>query len=183
MAAANSKSVAKNPRPAPVKRDAAAAAQWVRAQEVIDFIAINGLSLRKAGIEAGITPQSFLRLCDADDALAEQYARAIETRYDVLADDIMQISDDGLNDTYVDDDGKKRTDHDVIARSKLRVDSRKWLLSKLAPKKYGDRVAQEHSGPDGGPIGLAVSNLNLRGLSDAELATMQALVAKAATAK
>lgn len=172
------KPAAKKP---PVTRDAAAAVQWLRAQEVIDFIALEGLSLRKAGLKASITPQSFLRCCDADEDLADQYARAIETRYDVLADDIMQISDDGSNDTYRDADGKTRTDNDVIARSKLRVDSRKWLLSKLAPKKYGDRVVQEHTGPEGGPI--AFSNLNLKGLSDAELATMQALMAKAVPAK
>jgi len=35
---------------------------------------------------------------------------------------------------------------------RLRVDSRKWLASKLAPKKYGEKVSAELSGPDGGPI-------------------------------
>jgi hypothetical protein len=32
------------------------------------------------------------------------------------------------------------------------VDTRKWLLSKIFPKKYGDKVSAEVSGPDGGPI-------------------------------
>jgi len=40
----------------------------------------------------------------------------------------------------------------AVARSRLRIDARKWLASKLAPKKYGDKVAAELSGPDGGPI-------------------------------
>ena len=33
-----------------------------------------------------------------------------------------------------------------VQRSKLRVDTRKWLMSKLAPKKYGEKVDLEHSG-------------------------------------
>ncbi len=87
-----------------------------------------------------------------DPIFREQYARAREAQQEFMAEQILEISDDGANDTYVDEEGKPRTDWDVIARSKLRVDTRKWLMSKLAPKKYGDRIAQEISGPDGAPI-------------------------------
>ncbi len=37
-----------------------------------------------------------------------------------------------------------------VQRSRLRVDSRKWLLSKLKPERYGDKL--QHSGPGGGPV-------------------------------
>ena len=40
----------------------------------------------------------------------------------------------------------------AVARSRLRIDARKWLASKLAPKKYGDKIDATLSGPDGGPI-------------------------------
>lgn len=70
----------------------------------------------------------------------EQYARAREAQADKLAEDILQIADDGSNDTYKDDDGNVRTEHDVIARSRLRVDARKWLAGKMAPKRYGDKL-------------------------------------------
>jgi len=40
----------------------------------------------------------------------------------------------------------------MVDRSRLMIDARKWLASKLAPKKYGDKVSAELSGPDGGPI-------------------------------
>lgn len=83
---------------------------------------------------------------------SEQYARAREAQADKLAEEILSIADDGLNDTYLDADGNKRTDTDVIARSKLRVDARKWLASKMAPKKYGDKIEATHTGPNGGPI-------------------------------
>lgn len=84
----------------------------------------------------------------------EQYARAREDQADTLADEIIAISDDGENDTYIDEDGKARIDHDAIARSKLRVDARKWVAAKMKPKKYGDKVEQIISGPDGGPIAI-----------------------------
>jgi hypothetical protein len=40
----------------------------------------------------------------------------------------------------------------AVERSRLRIHARKWLASKLAPKKYGDKVSAEVSWPDGGPI-------------------------------
>jgi hypothetical protein len=40
----------------------------------------------------------------------------------------------------------------AVARSRLRIDARKWLASKLAPKKYGDKIDATLSGPDGGPV-------------------------------
>ena len=82
----------------------------------------------------------------------EQYACAREAQADKYAEEIIQIADDGLNDSYVDEEGNKRTDQDVIARSRLRVDARKWYASKLAPKKYGDKVENTLQGPNGGPI-------------------------------
>lgn len=77
---------------------------------------------------------------------AHQYARAREAQADTLADEILAIADDGKNDTYIDADGKVRVDQDVIARSRLRVEARKWLAAKMAPKKYGDKVEVDHSG-------------------------------------
>ncbi len=70
----------------------------------------------------------------------DQYARAREAQADKLAEDILAIADDGRNDTYQTEDGEQ-TNHDVIARSRLRVDARKWLASKMAPKKYGEKLA------------------------------------------
>ena len=57
---------------------------------------------------------------------------------------LCQRSGQGLQrsqDTYVDSDGNVKTDTEAIQRSKLRVDTRKWLASKKAPRKYGDKVA------------------------------------------
>ena len=83
---------------------------------------------------------------------SEQYARAREAQADKLAEEALQIADDGRSDTYLDAEGNEKTNTEAIQRSKLRVDTRKWLASKMAPKKYGDKVTQEHTGADGGAI-------------------------------
>lgn len=102
----------------------------------------DGESVRSITSDADMPDQSVVYdWLKARPDFAEQYTRAREAQADFYADQIIKIADDGENDTYVDDDGQPRTDHDVIARSRLRVDARKWVASKLAPKKYGDKVA------------------------------------------
>jgi len=88
----------------------------------------------------------------SNDDFSKQYARAREMQAEHYLDEIIEIADDGSNDTYAGEDGVERFNADVVQRSKLRVDTRKWVMSKLAPKKYSDKVQQEHSGPNGGPI-------------------------------
>lgn len=87
---------------------------------------------------------------------SEQYAHARAAQMEAMAEEIIEIADDGRNDTYKTEDGEERVNNDVIQRSRLRVDTRKWLMSKLAPKKYGDKVEQFISGPGGGPIQAAI---------------------------
>lgn len=87
-------------------------------------------------------------------AFREHYVRAREIGYLQMADGILDIADDGSND-YVERlraDGSKVVlfDGEHVQRSRLRVDTRKWLMSKALPKLYGDKL--ELSGPGGGPI-------------------------------
>lgn len=72
-----------------------------------------------------------------------QYAHAREAQADFMAEEIIEIADDGSNDYMTIVKGDKEynvEDKEVTNRSRLRVDSRKWIASKLKPKKYGDRV-------------------------------------------
>lgn len=105
-----------------------------------------GLTLRKIckieGMPALSTVMRWLG-DDKNEAFREQYAQARESQREHWADEIIDIADDGSNDTYIDEKGNTKTDWDVVHRSRLRVDSRKWLLSKLEPKKYGDKVEAE----------------------------------------
>ena len=69
---------------------------------------------------------------------------------EAMSDEILAIADDSTNDamTITRRDGSESevADNEWINRSRLRVDTRKWLMSKLAPKKYGDKQQVEHSG-------------------------------------
>ncbi len=86
---------------------------------------------------------------------AEQYTRARQLQAQLLADEILEIADDGRNDIIeVGENGKTHieTNWDCIHRSRIRVDTRKWYLSKVLPKIYGDKIQQEVTGANGAEL-------------------------------
>jgi len=109
-----------------------------------------GWSLRRV-IEQGVNEKEYKNISfpsiatvfkwmrDYPDFL-KQYARAKQESADGMAEELLDIADDGRNDSYIDDNGIERTNHDVIARSRLRVDTRKFLMAKMKPKVYGDKL-------------------------------------------
>ena len=103
-----------------------------------------GKSLRAISEEDGMpSPALVVTWVKDDPAYAEQYARAKEVQAHLMAEEILEIADDGTNDKkMVGKEGQEYevTDQEVIGRSRLRVDSRKWLLSKMLPKVYGDKL-------------------------------------------
>lgn len=101
-----------------------------------------GTSLRKAAKAQRIGPSTFLDWVEADAQLAEQYARARAQLLDFRAEELEAIGEAAAR-------AKSAT---KVAGLRLQSDNRKWLLSKLAPKKYGERSTTELTGPDGGPI-------------------------------
>src|SRR4051794_16693229 len=65
--------------------------------------------------------------------------RARAAQADHFADEIIAIADDTSGD-WIERDGELMVNHEHIQRSRLRVDARKWLMARMAPKKYGDKV-------------------------------------------
>src|SRR5690606_9867730 len=101
-------------------------------------------------------------------SFSEQYTRAREIQAETLVDEILEISDDGSNDYMqrISEDGGVtgwRENGEALARSKLRVDTRKWVASKILAKKYGDRLAVEQSGI------IATTNIPAETLTDEQL--------------
>lgn len=81
----------------------------------------------------------------------EQYARAREIGYQRMADQLIDIADDGRNDweeIETRDGSFIKLNREATERSKLRVDTRKWLLSKALPKIYGEKVDVKHEAGD-----------------------------------
>lgn len=84
-------------------------------------------------------------LCD-DKELADKYAKAKEVQADYIAEEILDIADDGTNDWMLANDPENpgyKANGEHLNRSRLRVDTRKWIASHLKPKKYGDRVQND----------------------------------------
>jgi hypothetical protein len=120
------------------------------AERVIHGMQREGLSCFKACQQAGIAHSTFMGWVAEDAALADTYARAREDLIEKIAADLMDISDQDPEIV----DGKK--DWAAIQKHKLQVDTRKWLLSKLAPKKYGDMI--KLAGHDGGAVKLVAQS-------------------------
>lgn len=90
------------------------------------------------------TSAVFAQLAKNQD-FQDQYARARELQAERMAEEILDIADDGTNDWMEREDGTVSLNGEHVQRSRLRVDTRKWLMSKMLPKKYGDRIQQDVS--------------------------------------
>ena len=114
----------------------------------------NGLSLRAIGELPGMPAKTTVLEWALDDreGFRTIYMRARSLQLESEADEIVEIADDGKNDYQ---ERKKRNgepgyffDKDHIERSKLRVATRQWRLTKLDTKKYGEKAEVKHDGTD-----------------------------------
>lgn len=139
----------------------------VRACEEILSQVAKGRSLRDVcsnGVDDLPSEAGFRKWCDSDADLSAQYAQARETRTDVIFEEILRIADTPVM-------GEKRkvlgnqeegpecelgedtitrvveiTYGDMIEHRRLQVDARKWMVGKMNPKKYGDKLDVNHAG-------------------------------------
>lgn len=96
-----------------------------------------------------------------------QYTRAKEESAEALAEDMLDIADESPIAVETDKDGNvvgTKLDSAGVARNRLRVETRKWVASKLKPKKYGDLSKLELTGRDGGSIEVDHYNAALEDL-------------------
>lgn len=89
-------------------------------------------------------PSTVYRWLDVNEDFRNRYTRAREDQADTLADEILSIADDAQND-WMERQGDAagsgwQLNGENVQRSRLRIDSRKWIAAKLKPKKYGDKV-------------------------------------------
>lgn len=121
-----------------------------RAYEVVELIA-EGMSAKKACEQVeGISRTQFYKLILNNKELENKYARAMELRAKAMFDDLEDMASEDANDITTDDKGNSKTNHEAIQRSKLKVDTRKWVLSRMNPRKYGDRVNIDHDAENKG---------------------------------
>lgn len=86
---------------------------------------------------------------DNRDGFSPRYVRARELGYLKMADELIEIADDARND-WMDKKQKGGTirvvDEECVKRSVLRVDTRKWVLAKMLPKVFGEKITSEVTG-------------------------------------
>lgn len=136
------------------------------ADEICERIA-NGESVRKI-CEDDDKPnrRTVMRWLETHEDFATKCARARLLQADALEEEMQEVADDGTNDwmerrSEAEKGGGIMTgwvlNGEHVQRSKLRVSTLQWRAAKLNPKKYGEKITQEQTGPDGGPIKTVTS--------------------------
>ena len=120
-----------------------------------------GKSLRKACEEIGIPRTTFEDWERADEALAVQYAHAREKRADLIFEEMLQIADTPKIGTIetAKEWGTEVQTKDMVDHRKLQIETRKWMLGKMSPKKYGERLDLTHANPDGSALTVKILRL------------------------
>ncbi len=100
---------------------------------------MDGESLKSICEDKHMPVRSTVHLWLADfkhKAFSDNYMKAKECQADTLADEMQYIADNA------------RVDRDAVAKARLQIDTRKWVASKLKPKKYGDKIDHTTNGKD-----------------------------------
>lgn len=129
-----------------------------KAQAIVAEIADTGKSLRSVCESNEVKPSTFLLWVSNDSALAEQYARAMQVRADTHFSEIVEISDKqeiGTVETTKEWGAEIKT-ADMVEHRKLRIDARKWVIARMNPRKYGDKL--ELAGNTESPLTVVVKS-------------------------
>jgi len=116
------------------------------AEKICEEIATSSNGLHKIAKRQGVTIRSVMRWLEEHEAFRHNYIRAREIQGDLMASKVIEAAEKCRNGkkTKVSEtkDGTfiETTIGDMVERSRLQVDAYKWLASKLAPKKYGDKL-------------------------------------------
>ena len=110
-----------------------------------------GMSLNRICKAPDMPDESTVRLwaLDEDHPFYEMHERAKRLSFYRMAEDILDIVDDGTNDYVATEDPDNpgyRFNGENVQRSKVRADKRQWMLSKMLPKIYGDKITVDHQG-------------------------------------
>lgn len=109
--------------------------------------------------------KTFYKWLDEDKQRVAQYERACETRAEKIFEEILDIADnpeEGV--TVTDKDGEvTTTTGDMLGHRRLKIDARKWMLGKMQPKKYGDKLDVTSKGEE-----IKGTVINLGGGADPE---------------
>ena len=103
------------------------------ATEICERVSL-GRSLRSVCLDKDMpTKTTVMRWLDENEDFCDQYRRACEERETTHFEEMLTIADEVLPETA------------EVARAKLRIDTRKWVLARMNPKKYSDKVQEDNA--------------------------------------
>jgi hypothetical protein len=144
----------------------------VLAEEILERLA-DGDSLASICCDEGMPDErSVRRWARNHDEFGDQYAIARRLGYEKRADELLEIADDASADWIETENGHRVLDNVHVNRARLMIDTRKWLLSKMLPKVYGDHLTV--AGDPYQPIRHVVQRIDWNSLSDEELDAIEA---------
>ena len=112
---------------------------------------VNGEAIRNILKDADMPSyETFYKWLEESKDKAKQYARACELRAEVIFDEMLEIADTTIDGVVIETDDNGRTKEkkgDMLGHRRLQVETRKWILSKLNPKKYSDKIQTEDVTP------------------------------------
>lgn len=120
--------------------------------QILSEIEVSPKSLKEICDKFGTRKECFFKFLNAaSQEDKNRYARSKDVQCDLIAEDMIEIADDKSEDTIIKTNEATGETYEIenkewVNRSRLRIDTRKWVLAKLKPKKFGDRVDVEHSG-------------------------------------
>lgn len=143
------------------------------AEQILEIIATSTRSIKSICSEESMPAVStVLRWLKDVEEFRIQYTYAKECQADFMAEEMIDIADDGSNDLMTVVKGNtayEMENKEVTNRSKLRVETRKWIASKLKPKKYGDKLELEAT---------VKNEVDLSKLSEDDLLTLKEIQSK-----
>jgi hypothetical protein len=109
------------------------------ANEIVRAISTSAKGIKRLCKENSHWPShvAIYNWCFENEEFLSRYARAKAFQAEWLVEEALEIAYDGSGDTYIDEKGNQRLDNEWVQRSRLKVDTIKWVASKLAPKLYG----------------------------------------------
>lgn len=99
---------------------------------------VEGQTVRQIADHFGVSPGTVLYWIESKPEYAEQYARARASAADMFENDIIEAA--------------QAVTPETAAADRVKIDALKWVAARRAPKRYGDKLQQEVTGPDGGPV-------------------------------
>lgn len=113
------------------------------AEEILDRLA-DGQSQAQISRELGIARKTIRYWRDTREEFSARYARAWQDGMEVRGDEILELADSA--------------DSSNFNERRLQIDTRKWVMSKIAPKQYGDKSKVEHTGEGGAALQVVINH-------------------------